>query len=704
MSSRWRRRGALGWLVLLLPACGQPGLIERPAVPGEADGGAGDAAPERFFPDGGIGTTTLRVTRVVPDHGPFTGGNGAVVRGSGFSDEALVFVGDRMVQPADTRLLDGNRLAIVLPAGEPGPADVRVQVGDEEATLEDGYTYDALAVDPTRGSVAGGTVVRITSRGFAFAEGDEVWFGGSPCRDVEVLTEETLTCRTPPGSVGEVDVRVVSGRDGSEAVAVDAFTYYDESDPYGGGLGGGPLDGELLVNVVDAMTGAAVPDAYVYLGQRPEDTEYKGLTNLLGKIAFSGEDLRGRQLITVAKHCYERTTFVSFDARVVTVFLVPWMDPSCGMGSGMPPSGRGRAGAVVEGDLFWKGPREFGPNPWTNVPDPRPGEKKVAYVFATQPCASDSIYCQNPDPSLGGAQPRVLETSAADTGGYAYSIFVRPGAFALYAVAGVENTSTGEFVPYVMGVTRGVLAGPGDRVQDVRIVMDIPLDHRLSVQLDGLPEPSSGGPDRYRVSLALDLGGDGYIVRAFGEEGARFDEVTSRALLRPFRFYAQPALQGPLASATYRVQAEWMTGDFGAPPLAAAVASGVRAADTAAVRVSGFVGIPRAVAPAYGESLPEDRVLRWEAPGGAEPSFYYVALQGGDGNPAWRYVVRGDVTEAPIPDLSSIEGLEDVAGGTLSWLVFAVHIPGFDFDEFSYAHLNDRYWDAWSVDMFTARN
>ncbi len=700
-----RRWGLLGWWVLVasVGACGEPRLLERPEVPVEPDAEARDGGPEAAFPESGIGSTELRVTRVVPGHGPFTGGTQAVVRGSGFTDEALVFVGGRMVQPADTTLVDGNRLAIVLPAGEPGPAEVRVRVGDEEASLPDGYVYDALALDPTRGAVAGGTLVRIEGRGVSFDAGDEVWFGGARCREVTILGEETLTCRTPPGSVGEVDVRVVRARDGSEVVAVDAFTYYDESDPYGGGLGGGPLAGELLVNVVDAMTGLAVPDAFVFLGDAPSATLYRGMTNLLGQIAFSGDDLSGRQVVTVAKDCYERTSFVAFDARVVTVFLVPWMDPACGMGSGAPPGGRGRAGSFVQGELFWKGPREFGPNPWVNVPDPRPGEEKVAYVFATRPCATDSIYCLNPDPALGGARPRVTERDVGENGGYRYSLFVRPGAFAVYAVAGVENVETGEFTPYVMGVTRGVLVGPGDRAEGVRIVMDIPLDHRLAVEVGGLPEMAATGPDRFRVSLALDLGGDGYIVRAFGEGGDPFDAIASRVLRRPFRFFAQPALQGPLAGASYRIEAAWVTGDFDAPPLARVVAQGVRPAGSEPVRVEGFLGIPKAIAPAYGEELPGDRILRWEAPGGAEPSFYMVTLQGGDGNPAWRHVVRGDVTEAPIPDLSSVEGLQDVAPGSISWMVFAVHIPGFDFDEFSYAHLNERYWDAWSIDLFTAR-
>ncbi|HJK94987.1 MAG TPA: hypothetical protein RMH26_29910, partial [Polyangiaceae bacterium LLY-WYZ-15_(1-7)] len=96
------------------------GLTPPPLPSGRADS---DAGPDGSmgFPDSGIGGTRLTVARVEPGHGPFTGGNSALVRGTGFTAEAIVTVGGRMVQPADTERIDGNRLAIVLPAGEPGP-------------------------------------------------------------------------------------------------------------------------------------------------------------------------------------------------------------------------------------------------------------------------------------------------------------------------------------------------------------------------------------------------------------------------------------------------------------------------------------------------------------------------------------------------------------------------------------------------------
>jgi len=35
--------------------------------------------------------------------------------------------------------------------------------------------------------------------------------------------------------------------------------------------------------------------------------------------------------------------------------------------------------------------------------------------------------------------------------------------------------------------------------------------------------------------------------------------------------------------------------------------------------------------------------------------------------------------------------------------VFAIRSPGFNFDEFRYSDLADRYWSHWSLDAFLAQ-
>jgi hypothetical protein len=690
-----RSLGPLGVsAILIAAACGDPDAIDPPPTVPDGDIVIPDAGPAT--PDsGGPVMSALALERVVPDHGPFVGGQRAILRGSGFDENAFVWIGGNMVQPADTIMIDSRRLEIVTPAGDPGPADVEVEVGDDRIVLGDGYTYDRVYVDPSRGSVSGGTVVNIIGSGTAFAAGDTVELGGTACTDVEVVSETRITCRTPPMAAGTVDVTVTHALDGSETTAEDAYTYYDSTDPFGGGLGGGPLMGNLNVTVLNAGTGGPVTDAFVIVGE-DLTTPNQGLTDLRGQISFSDGDLTGRQLVTAAKFCFEKTSFVAFDASEVTIFLVPWMDPMCGMG-GMPPTGRGRNGSFVNGELIWLGPNEYGPNPWDNIPPARDNEVKVAYVYTTQ----RSVASPNPDPTLGGAVQRVLEVPPDDGEphlGYPYRIFARPAGLAVYALAGLENTDTGEFIPYVMGIARNVLAGPGEEVLGADMIMNIPLDHTVDVEVGGLPMPARTGPDRFRVDANIDLGGEGIIVRQVN--GEDLDIVRGRSTARPFRFWAQPALFDALSDGRYRISAGWYTGDFDAQPYTQMVLNGVRDV-TRPIVADTFLGIPQATSPTFGERLPADRVLRWSADG-PDPDLHIVLMIGGDGNPAWRHFAPGSVREAPIPDLSTIPEIDDISSGFITWVVYAVRIPGFTFETFSYAHLQERFWTHQALDYFTA--
>lgn len=686
---------AASWMVA---GCDRGTGIDVPDAMVTPDAGGPVDSGGPSFSDSAIGRTDLSIERVVPAHGPFRGGNQVILRGSGFTDESFVSFGGRDVQPADHELIDSRRLAVIVPAGEVGPADVSIRVGDETVTLEDGYTYDAIYVDPPRGSTTGGTFVTVTGSGTAFEDGDTVVFGRTACADATVVSPTRITCRTPPSSAGYVDVTVRRGADGSETTAVDAYQYYDTSDPFGGGLGGGPITGAINLTVINAMTGTPVDGAFAIVGEDLA-TEHQGLTDALGQITFSGPDLVGPVTVHVAKHCFERTSVVAFDASDVTVFLVPWMDPMCGMGMPPPGGGRGRNGAFIEGDLIWRGPNEYGPNPWSNIPEPRAGWQRVAYVYTTV----YEIGYPNPDPAAGGSAQRVLEVLPDDGTehlGYPYRIFARPAGMAVYALAGLEEATTGRFVPYVMGVARNVLAGPGDTVYDVDIVMDIPLDHYVEVELGARPPAARTGPDRYRLQAFLDLGGEGLIWRTV--HGQDFDTMRRRDASRAFRFVGEPALEGALVDGRYRITAGWFTTEFDSQPYTVVVQNGVTAVDET-VHMPDFLGIPQAVSPAYGERIPSSRLLRWDAAGGPTPDLHVILMVGGDGNPAWRMFVPGDVRQAPIPDLSAIPMIDDISPGYITWVVYAIKIPGFDFDTFSYAHLNDRYWSHYALDYFLAQ-
>jgi len=77
------------------------------------------------------------------------------------------------------------------------------------------------SVFPASGSEAGGTTVTLT--GANFAEGIRVRFGGVLATDVALSSENTLTCKSPPSSLGTVSVEVELL--GMAARLNNAFTY-----------------------------------------------------------------------------------------------------------------------------------------------------------------------------------------------------------------------------------------------------------------------------------------------------------------------------------------------------------------------------------------------------------------------------------------------------------------------------------------------
>lgn len=684
------------------PGCG-PTLIDQP------DGGpvTYDTPPTPDAPsfgDSGIGRSDLAIDRVVPDHGSFAGGTIAILRGAGFTNESNVTFGEHAVQPADHTLIDSRRLSVVVPAGEVGTVDVSIEVGGETFTLPDAYTYDALNVSPSSGSIAGNTFITITGRGTAFVTGDTVTVGRGDCIDVQVLSPTSITCRTPPAAAGSVDVTVTRLADGSETVAADAFNYYDSSDPIGGGLGGGPMNGDLNITVLNWITGEPVADVFAIVGE-DLSTEHQGLTNALGQISFSGPDLVGAHTVHLSKTCYERTSVVAFDATDATVFLLPWLepDPRCPGDGGMTGGGRGRRGAFIQGQLVWRGPNEYGPNPWANIPEPRDEWIRVAYVFTT--VAETDV--PNPDPGAGGSAHRILEDVPEGDGwiGYPYQIFARPSGLAVYALAGLElpaappGRPTARFVPYVMGVARNVLAGPGETEANVNLVMDIPLDHYVEATPGTLPPDIDGDPDHFRFGAYMDLGGEGLIVRNVHDQD--FDVVRRPDVSGGIRFVGEPALRGAIEDARYRITGGWFTGltyESTYEPETVVVVNGVTAVDDA-IELPDFLGIPDATSPASGDFIPADRILRWER-GGTEPADFHVIRIAGVRHAEWRMFVPGDVFEAPIPDLSEITDIEDMPEGYLVWDITAVRVPGLDFDEFRYTYLNDRYWTHSSHNQF----
>jgi len=518
-----------------------------PGVPGPVDVKVSTPAGEDTLMAGYTYFKELKVTDVDPGSGPAGGGTHVTVWGVGFDAGASVSFGG--LPAAGVQFMSSSALSAVTPPGSPGPATVKVLQGDATAELEAGFVYESetalFAIDPDQGSIAGGTLVRLF--GSNFPADPLIFFGGSEASHIVTESSNTVSCRTPPGNVGPVDVVLEVG-DG-EHVLPGAYTYFDPTALYGG-TWGGPTDGTLNVTVLDATAGGPVMDAFVIMWTDPT-TPFQGYTGPDGVVSFSGPDLEGPVMVSASKDCYNNSSVVSFDASNVTIYL-QYTCPS--MGGGMPPSvppgqvsgkvlGLGKYVIPPPGNCWNKGtgsdgisckycstdadcgPVEDG-NKCLQIADhgtfcttpclvpedcldgyacvgtavgttqclPEPGEK-TAICTTTQP----DIFTENP---IGPGPGSEINSDKE------YSITTRLGDLAVVCLGGIRDPEFDTFTPYAMGIKRHLFVGPGAELTDVNVTLDIPMDRSFRVYFDDPPK-GNPGPEFNYLFTYYDFKADG---------------------------------------------------------------------------------------------------------------------------------------------------------------------------------------------------
>jgi hypothetical protein len=410
--------------------------------------------------------------------------------------------------------------------------------------------------------------------------------------------------------------------------------------------------------------------------------------------------------LSAAAMDYESTSMVSFNAREAVIRLIYLPPPT----PGPPPPGI--LGAYVEGVIqFGDASGIGGTNVWTWVPEPEtPTQEKCAKVRATIP----SLYGPNPDPGPGANVPYDPDKTA-----WRFTMFVRPGTMAAYALAGICDTATGTevFTPYALGITRGVVAGPGDEV-DADIVVDTPLDQTLDVSLVGVgPLGTSffGRPARHFLAIGIDLGGDGILLRedstVIFQAGGPLQAVvpSQAALVGPALWDASYVLVGG-AESFGSGPLSWPEAidrdDDGVTwyiPFTTSIKRGV-VDISGPIVVDGFVGIPEFTSPTPYSTI-VNRHLEWIHEGAPAPALSLLLLQepGLFGDiPVWRMFVEGSQTSVDIPNLPTLAGLPDLPG-TLNWSIWNVSPAGddYDFDSFIYRDATSyQYFDAFSIDRY----
>lgn len=656
-----------------------PALLPEPtAEAGSVDLG-GDAGFARSDADLG---DPFGIDGLTPSHGPFSGGTRSRIDGRGFSSKLRVFIGGVEIDGASLLASDPTRAAIVTPPGPPGFVDVKIR--DEatatERVLKNGFYYDAFALLPDSGATSGGTHVAITGSGTSWAPGTTVTIGGTACANVAVLGPTKIECETPVGTPGAKDV-VVTPPGGQPIQARDAFTYSDSIDGYRGGLSGGALAGRVKILAFDQLIGSPIPDAWAIAGGNVQ-TALKSKTNANGVTEISG--ITGEKVtVTVAAKCHSPITFVDVPVDTVTVYLPPVLDPSCAEGDPTFPPGRSRFGGFIDGQLIFPGGKEFERAGWTTVPGPtKPTERRAAYVFeaATSPVGSFTL------PEAASA----ITPDAEGTSGYNYEILVFPGNITIYVVAGIEDRSVTppSFMPYAMGIARGVSVPAQGRVLGVDIKMDILFDHQVTIAAQP-PLPGPRGPDRFTASVAMTLGSAGYAILPRG------DRVTTLPAPPTIPFIGVPALDHAATGEQYVLGGNATTGPQNLLP--ASVVTRVRTTNAnTPVSLGGFLGVPVLSEPGSG-SWSGSHVSFTGATGPVDLTITQIVSGGGLVN--WVLVAPAQVSSFDVPDLSKLPG--DPVGlipGAIDTTVYAARIDQFQYARLRYGNLTAGSWSAYAFD------
>lgn len=642
-----------------------------PAISLGDDGGA--------FSDVDLGDP-FAITGLQPSHGPWTGGTRTTVAGRGFSSSLQVWIGPTQLDPGDVFASSPTRVSIVTPPGLPGAADVRIRnvASAQERTLVAGFFFDSLAVSPSGGATTGGTRIALSGSGTHWSGASLVTVGGQPCSALQFVDATDLACTTPAGSVGAQDV-TVANPDGTLDQARDAYTYSDSPDGYRGGLYGGALSGNLEVLAFDAYTGTPLAGGQAIAGSSLA-TAVVGTLDSSGTARLTGPALAAKVTVTIAAKCHQPITFVDVPVDTVTAYLTPELDPSC---AGDPPSSGSfyaQQAGEVDGELVWQGGIEFMPSGWTNVPAPTGSERLAAYVFVagSSPLAGFQL------PSASSA------TTPAAMGqlGYTYTLAALTGSHTVYALAGIEDRSATppRFVPYAMGIARGVFVQPGTKTVGVDIPMTTLFDHAMTTN----PQPPASqarGPDRLVSNLAMNLGTSLFAILPQGSM------TTLLPVSGAVSFVGVPSLGGTLSGSAYDLAAAAVTGANGGPPFS--VVDGIETTDANdPVTLGGFLAIPILVQPSPGTWSGTHVTVQ----AGGPIDLAVVIVSSGNGLLAWQIVAPGSDLSFDLPDLAQVPGVGALVHGPITTSVAIARMDAFDYAGLRSGQLSSAAWSAYAQD------
>ncbi len=190
------------------------------------------------------------LTSLAPTSGSGFGGTPVTLTGSSFQAGATVLFGGNL---ATSVVVTGTTTITCTTPGGTGTVNVTVTNPDgQSSTLTGAYTYGVnpaptlSSLSPTSGPVAGGQTVTLT--GTDFAAGATVLFGGNLATGVVLTGTTTITCTTPVGVAGSVNV-TVTNTDGQNSTLTGGYTYVSAPTVTAVSPGSGDVSGGTPVTI-----------------------------------------------------------------------------------------------------------------------------------------------------------------------------------------------------------------------------------------------------------------------------------------------------------------------------------------------------------------------------------------------------------------------------------------------------------------------
>jgi hypothetical protein len=166
--------------------------------------------------------TTPTIITISPITGSTNGGTTVTLTGTSFAGTTSVTFGG--INATSYTVNSNTQITCVTPSRGAGSVNVVVTNPVNPVTFTNGFTYiippTITSITPNAGSVSGNTLITIRGTNFAVSS---VTFGGANATNISVVSSTEITCRTPVGTVGPVNVVVT--KSGVSDTAVNGFTY-----------------------------------------------------------------------------------------------------------------------------------------------------------------------------------------------------------------------------------------------------------------------------------------------------------------------------------------------------------------------------------------------------------------------------------------------------------------------------------------------